>query len=84
LRVKFGIDPTGSDIHLGHVVPILLLAMFARAGHHIDFVIGDFTARIGDPTARETSRAPISADQVSDNMSSYASQVDKYLDLDRL
>ncbi|TCP70729.1 hypothetical protein [Baia soyae] len=44
LRVKLGIDPTGAEIHLGHIVPLLLLNQFARAGHHIDFIIGDFTA----------------------------------------
>ncbi|PIP50683.1 hypothetical protein COX11_02875, partial [Candidatus Berkelbacteria bacterium CG23_combo_of_CG06-09_8_20_14_all_41_73] len=44
LKVKFGIDPTASEIHIGHVVPIMLLRQFAKAGHHIDFIIGDFTA----------------------------------------
>ncbi len=84
LRVKFGIDPTGSDVHLGHIVPLMLLRLFAKAGHHIDLVIGDFTARIGDPTAREHSRDPLSNEQIVANLSTYRSQIGKYVDLNHL
>jgi tyrosyl-tRNA synthetase len=81
LRVKFGIDPTAPELHLGHVVPIMLLRQFAKAGHHIDIIIGDFTARIGDPTVRDTARVPLSSEQIEENMKSYASQIGKYIDL---
>ncbi len=81
LKVKFGIDPTASEIHIGHVVPIMLLCQFAKAGHHIDFIIGDFTARVGDPTARDTGRTPLSPEQIAKNMKTYTSQIGKYIDL---
>ncbi|MDD3998831.1 MAG: tyrosine--tRNA ligase [Candidatus Shapirobacteria bacterium] len=81
LKVKFGIDPTASEIHIGHVVPIMLLRQFAKAGHHIDFIIGDFTARVGDPTARDTSRVPLNPEQIMKNMETYTSQIGKYIDL---
>jgi tyrosyl-tRNA synthetase len=81
LKVKFGIDPTASEIHIGHVVPIMLLRQFAKAGHHIDFIIGDFTARVGDPTARDTGRVPLSPEQIVKNMKTYTSQIGKYIDL---
>lgn len=84
LRVKFGIDPTGSDVHLGHIVPLMLLRLFAKAGHHVDLVIGDFTARIGDPTAREHGRDQLSSEQIATNLSTYRSQISKYVDLDHL
>ena len=81
LKVKFGIDPTASEIHIGHVVPIMLLRQFAKAGHHIDFIIGDFTARVGDPTARDTGRVPLSPEQIVKNMETYTNQIGKYIDL---
>ncbi len=81
LKVKLGIDPTSSEIHIGHVVPIMLLRQFAKAGHHIDFIIGDFTARVGDPTARATGRTPLSPEQIVKNMETYTSQIGKYIDL---
>ena len=81
LKVKFWIDPTASEIHIGHVVPIMLLRQFAKAGHHIDFIIGDFTARVGDPTARDTGRTPLNPEQIVKNMQTYTSQIGKYIDL---
>lgn len=81
LKVKFGIDPTASEIHIGHVVPIMLLRQFAKAGHHIDLIIGDFTARVGDPTARDTGRIPLNPEQIVKNMQTYTSQIGKYIDL---
>ncbi len=84
LRVKFGIDPTATDIHIGHVVPIMLIRQFAKAGHHVDLIIGDFTARVGDPTERETGRIPLSPERIAENMKTYTTQVGKYVDLDLL
>lgn len=84
LKVKFGIDPTASEIHIGHVVPIMLLRQFAKAGHKIDFIIGDFTARVGDPTERDIGRIPLSPDQIEKNMQTYTSQIGKYIDLNLL
>ncbi len=81
LKVKFGIDPTASEIHIGHVVPIMLLHQFAKTGHHIDFIIGDFTARVGDPTARDTGRTPLNPEQIVKNMRTYTDQIGKYIDL---
>ncbi|MGB9615298.1 MAG: tyrosine--tRNA ligase, partial [Fervidobacterium sp.] len=81
LRIKFGIDPTAKDIHLGHIVPIMLLQQFAKKGHHIDFIIGDFTARIGDPTGRETARKPLAPGIIVENMKTYKDQINKYVDV---
>jgi tyrosyl-tRNA synthetase len=81
LKVKFGIDPTAPEIHIGHVVPIMLLRQFAKAGHYIDFIIGDFTARIGDPTGRDTGRVPLNPEQIVKNMETYTNQIGKYIDL---
>lgn len=81
LKVKFGIDPTAAEIHIGHVVPIMLLDLFERAGHHVDFIIGDFTARVGDPTERETGRVPLDPERIRQNMATYTSQIGKYINL---
>jgi tyrosyl-tRNA synthetase len=84
LKVKLGIDPTGSDIHLGHVVPILLLNLFVKTGHHVDFIIGDFTARIGDPSGRETSRKTLTTEEILENTKTYKDQIAKYIDVDKV
>lgn len=81
LRVKFGIDPTASDIHIGHLVPMMLLRQFAKAGHHIDFIIGDFTALVGDPTERDTGRMPLTPEQITINMRTFQDQVGRFIDL---
>lgn len=81
LRIKFGIDPTATEIHIGHAVPIMLLRQFVKAGHRVDLIIGDFTARVGDPTERETGRAPLTPEKIEENMRTYTSQVGKYIDL---
>ena len=67
LRVKFGIDPTAPDLHLGHTVPIRKLRQFQDAGHQAVLIIGDFTARIGDPTGRSEERKPLSEKEVKIN-----------------
>jgi tyrosyl-tRNA synthetase len=59
LRVKFGIDPTGSDLHLGHLVPLRKLAQFQKMGHHIILLFGTFTGKIGDPTGKDKMRTPL-------------------------
>lgn len=80
LTVKFGIDPTGSQIHLGHAVPLLNLRMFQNMGHKIVMVIGDFTAMIGDPSGRNTEREALTHDMVVKNMKTYEKQAGKVID----
>lgn len=84
LRIKFGIDPTGSDVHMGHLVPVMFLRQFMRAGHHVDFIIGDFTARIGDPSGRSTERAPITKEAIEANYKTYADQISAFIDVSKL
>lgn len=81
LRVKLGIDTTGSEIHLGHAVPLMLLRLFQRAGHQIDFVIGDFTGMIGDPSGRTDKRAELTGTTAAKNMKTYARQIAPIIDL---
>lgn len=83
LNVKFGTDPTGPDLHLGHVVPIRLLDLFNRAGHNIDFIFGDFTAKIGDPTGRTEGRQILTDEQIQTNMATYTEQVSRFFDVER-
>ncbi len=80
LRVKFGADPTLPDIHLGHTVVLQKLKQFQDLGHKIIFVIGDFTARIGDPSGRMETRKPLSRREVLKNARTYQEQVFKILD----
>lgn len=81
LRVKFGIDPTRPDIHLGHTVPLRKLRQFQDAGHTVVLIIGDFTAQIGDPSGRSEERKPLSAAEVKRNMKNYAAYAGKIIDL---
>jgi len=83
LRVKYGIDPTAPEIHLGHTVPIRKLRDFQNLGHQVFFLIGDFTARIGDPTGRKETRPILSAEEIAANMARYREQAGRILDLDR-
>lgn len=83
LNVKFGIDPTAPDIHLGHTVPLQKLRQFQDIGHNIQLVIGDFTALIGDPSGRSKTRPMLTSEQISKNLQSYLMQVFKILDKDR-
>jgi tyrosyl-tRNA synthetase len=80
LRVKAGFDPTAPDLHLGHTVLIRKLKDFQDLGHTVVFVIGDFTAMIGDPTGRNVTRPPMSRDEILANSETYKSQVFKILD----
>jgi tyrosyl-tRNA synthetase len=84
LRVKLGIDPTASDIHLGFAVVLRKLRQFQDVGHVAVLIIGDFTARVGDPSGRSTVRPPLSADEVNRHSESYLDQVRKILDGDRI
>jgi tyrosyl-tRNA synthetase len=82
LRVKLGIDPTGSEIHLGHSIPVRKLRAFQDAGHTAVLIIGDFTARIGDPTGKSEVRRQLSEAEVKANAETYLEQVRPILDFD--
>jgi tyrosyl-tRNA synthetase len=82
LRVKYGIDPTGADIHLGHSIPMRKLRAFQDAGHTAVLIIGDFTARIGDPTGKSEVRRQLSEADVKQNAQTYLDQVRPILDFD--
>lgn len=79
LRVKAGFDPTAPDLHLGHTVLLNKLRQFQELGHHVLFLIGDFTGMIGDPTGKSVTRPPLTEAQVQENARSYADQVFKIL-----
>lgn len=83
LRVKFGADPSAPDIHLGHVVGLRKLREFQDMGHTVVFIIGDFTAMIGDPSGKSKTRPQLSREQVMENAKSYQDQVFKVLDQKR-
>jgi tyrosyl-tRNA synthetase len=80
LQIKAGFDPTAPDLHLGHTVLIEKMAQFQRLGHEVVFVVGDYTALIGDPTGRNALRPPLSEAQIRDNARTYTEQVFKILD----
>jgi tyrosyl-tRNA synthetase len=84
LRVKLGVDPTAPDIHLGHTVVLGKLREFQDRGHHAVLIIGDFTARIGDPSGRSATRPQLTAEEVTANAATYLQQVGKILDETRL
>ena len=83
LRVKLGMDPTAPDLHIGHTVVLNKLRQFQDLGHHVQFLIGDFTGMIGDPTGKNTTRPPLSREQIQDNARTYREQVFKILDPER-
>jgi len=80
LRVKAGFDPTAPDLHLGHVVLLNKLRQFQQLGHHILFLIGDFTGMIGDPTGKNATRKPLTREEIIANAETYREQVFKVLD----
>lgn len=84
LRVKLGIDPTSPDLHLGFMVVLHVLQRFAEAGHRVTLIIGDFTARIGDPSGRNVTRPQLSREEIEANMQAYREQAAKVLDLERI
>ena len=83
LRIKAGFDPTAPDLHLGHTVLINKLKHFQDLGHEIYFLIGDYTAKIGDPSGKNTTRPPLSDEQIKINAQTYAEQVFKILDKEK-
>src|SRR3979490_3600934 len=83
LRVKAGFDPTAPDLHLGNTVLINKLRQLQELGHHVLFLIGDFTGMIGAPTGKNTTRPPLTREEVAQNATSYTEQVFKILDPDR-
>jgi tyrosyl-tRNA synthetase len=83
LRVKLGVDPTAPDIHLGHTVVIRKLKHFQEMGHTAVFLIGDFTAMVGDPTGQSETRPPLTREQVNANATTYLEQVFKILDREK-
>jgi tyrosyl-tRNA synthetase len=83
LRIKAGFDPTAPDLHLGHTVLINKLRQFQELGHHVLFLIGDFTGMIGDPTGKSQTRPPLTPEEVRENAKSYTDQVFKILDPER-
>ncbi|MEI6420500.1 MAG: tyrosine--tRNA ligase [bacterium] len=84
LNVKFGTDPTSSQLHIGHVVPMILVEMFQKAGHSVDFIVGDFTAMIGDPSGRETSRSVLTRDQINKNMQGFSQQAGSFMNIEKM
>src|SRR5271155_185973 len=83
LRVKYGIDPTGIDVHLGHTVPLRKLRLFQELGHQAVLIIGNYTALVGDPSGRDQTRARLTQEQVEANALDYLKQVSKVIDIDR-
>ena len=83
MRVKCGFDPTAPDLHLGHTVVINKMRQFQTLGHHIIFLIGDFTGLIGDPTGKNVTRKPLTPDEVKQNAETYKEQIFKILDPDK-
>ena len=83
LTIKEGFDPTRPDLHLGHTVQFNKLRQLQELGHHIVFLIGDFTGMIGDPTGRNAARPPLSAEEIAHNAKTYADQVFLILDRDK-
>lgn len=84
LVIKFGMDPTAPDLHLGHAVALKKIKQFMENGHEIHLVIGDFTARIGDPSGRNTTRPPLTPKEVDENAKTYVDQLDKIFDTSKL
>ena len=84
LNVYLGIDPTATKIHLGHAFPLRKLQILAELGHHVTFLIGDFTAKVGDTSDKETERPVLTDEQIKDNFETYKRQADKFLDFSKV
>ncbi|MGI5468021.1 tyrosine--tRNA ligase [Streptomyces sp. CA-132043] len=84
LHIKLGIDPTATDVHLGHAVPLIILSRFQRLGHDVTLIIGDFTAKIGDPSGRTAERPPLTDEDIAHNLASYREQVRPFFDFDKV
>lgn len=84
LKIKLGVDPTAPDLHLGHAVVLSKIKQLQDLGHQIIFLIGDFTARIGDPSGKSKTRPPLSKEQIRENLQTYIDQVGRILDNDKI
>ena len=84
LNIKLGMDPTSPDLHLGHAVVLGKLKQFQDLGHNVIFLIGDFTARIGDPSGKSKTRPPLTEEEITANMKTYFEQVGKILDPEKV
>ena len=84
IRLYFGVDPTGAVLHLGHAVNLWKLRDFQDLGHEVILLIGDFTARIGDPSGKDTARKPLTEKEVKENFKSYKKQASKILDFTKV
>src|SRR4029450_8379577 len=82
LVVKFGIDPTAADVHVGHAVPMIIASRFQRMGHRVVFIVGDITAKIGDPSGRTADRPALTDEDIAHNMKSYREQVTPFFDFE--
>src|SRR6476661_10703080 len=82
LRIKLGMDPTAPDVTLGHAVPLSVVRQFQEWGHQAVLIIGDYTARVGDPTGRNQTRKVLSGEEIDDNAKTYVAQVGKILKTD--
>lgn len=80
---KLGIDPTGAEVHLGHAVPMLVLSRLQRMGHHVVLIVGDVTAKIGDPSGRSDERPPLTDEDIAANLATYRQQVSPFFDFSR-
>src|SRR5947209_12137847 len=83
LRVKYGIDPTGIDVHLGHTVPLRKLRLFQELGHQAVLIIGNYTALVGDPSGRDKTRDRLTPEQVEKNAVDYLKQISRIIDINR-
>jgi tyrosyl-tRNA synthetase len=84
LIVKLGIDPTAADVHLGHTVPMVVLSRFQRMGHQVVLIIGDTTAKIGDPSGRSSERPPLTDEDITRNLAGYRDQVKPFFDFKKV
>ncbi len=84
IRIYLGIDPTGAKLHLGHSVPLRKLKAFSEAGHQVIFLIGSFTAMIGDPTGRDAMREVLTPEMIEENFKTYKKQAEKILDFSKI
>lgn len=83
LRVKYGIDPTGIDVHLGHTVPLRKLRLFQELGHQAVLILGNYTALVGDPSGRDQTRARLTQEAIENNAKEYLTQISKIIDISK-
>ena len=84
LRIKLGLDPTAADLHFGHTVVLNKMRQLQDLGHHVIFLIGDFTSMIGDPSGRNATRPPLTREQIEENAKTYFAQASLVLDESRM